>query len=255
MKTMGHVMKKNSKITAGFTLIELLVVVAIIAVLVAILLPALTSARDSAMRTVCATNLRQIGLGFGMYVNDYSVYPSSMYFSPTVVKTWDAFLTDLKYIPTEGQYRCPADKAPIANYRTYANNAYIQRYWTPGNIWLYHQKWLSPDNLDAFQVLYTWRTITSWGWIGYWENRDLELSKILLATEKGGSPVRSWDNCEAYHWDSMFGRIHRNGGTNVVFLDYHVEWLGPARVNYVYDTPNSPNKNLEDVYLVVERRP
>ena len=240
---------------ASFTLIELLVVVAIIAVLVAVLLPALTSARDTAMRTVCATNLRQIGLGFGMYVNDYSVYPSNMYFPNKVIKTWDAFLTDLKYIPTEDSYRCPADKSPIANRRTYANNACIQRYWTPGNIWLYHQTWLSPDNLGAFRVLYTWRTIMPWGWIGYWEYRDLEPRKTLLATEKGGASVRSWSYCEAYHWDSMFGRIHPNGGTNVVFLDYHVEWLGPMRVNYVYDTPSSLNKNLKDVYLAVERRP
>jgi prepilin-type N-terminal cleavage/methylation domain-containing protein len=239
---------------AGFTLIELLVVVAVIAVLVAILLPALISARDAAQRTVCSSNLRQIGMGFALYTDNYVVYPSNMYFPNISVKTWDAVLMDLKYVPGEGSYLCPADTTATANPRTYANNACVQRYWAPGNVWLYHEKWLSPDNTGAFQALYTWRTITDHGWVGYWEYRELELSKTLLATEKGGAAVRNWNYCEAYHWDSMFGRVHRNGGTNVAFLDYHVEWLGQSRVNYVYDTPNSLNKNLKDVYLVVERR-
>jgi prepilin-type N-terminal cleavage/methylation domain-containing protein len=42
----------------GFTLIELLVVVAIISVLIAILLPSLGRVKETARRTVCASNLR-----------------------------------------------------------------------------------------------------------------------------------------------------------------------------------------------------
>ncbi len=55
----------------GFTLIELLVVIAIIAVLAAMLFPVFARAREAARKTTCASNLRQIGLAFGMYAGDY----------------------------------------------------------------------------------------------------------------------------------------------------------------------------------------
>jgi len=55
----------------GFTLIELLVVIAIIAILAAILFPVFAEARHAARKSVGISNLKQLGLGTMMYVQDY----------------------------------------------------------------------------------------------------------------------------------------------------------------------------------------
>jgi prepilin-type N-terminal cleavage/methylation domain-containing protein/prepilin-type processing-associated H-X9-DG protein len=59
----------------GFTLVELLVVIAIIGVLVALLLPAIQAARESARRSTCGNNLKQLGLGLQNYHDARKQFP------------------------------------------------------------------------------------------------------------------------------------------------------------------------------------
>jgi len=68
----------RTPVKSAFTLIELLVVIAIIAILAAILFPVFAQAREKARQTSCLSNLKQIGTGIYMYVQDYDErYPYS----------------------------------------------------------------------------------------------------------------------------------------------------------------------------------
>src|SRR5262249_38347910 len=60
-----------------FTLIELLVVIAITGVLVSLTLPAVMKARESASRTQCINNLRNLGHGCWAYQVNFGYYPTA----------------------------------------------------------------------------------------------------------------------------------------------------------------------------------
>ena len=94
----------------GFTLIELLVVIAIIAILAAILLPVFASARENARKASCENNLKQLGIAFIAYAQDYSEQlPRNDNWNQG--QAWAGQI--YSYIKSGGVFKCPDDPTGV----------------------------------------------------------------------------------------------------------------------------------------------
>lgn len=139
----------------GFTLIELLVVIAIIAILAAILFPVFAKAREKARQTACLSNMKQIGLGMMMYMDDHDgVYPPHLSANPAgsqaVYSTWTQMVysyiknTQIFICPDRGDIRTATNPGATTN-AAYNDGLYQTTYGM--NYWL--SSWYYPDATES----------------------------------------------------------------------------------------------------------
>jgi len=212
----------------GFTLIELLVVIAIIAILASILFPVFSRARAKARQAKCMSNLKQLGLAFNMYAQDYD----------ELLPVWALGNTgDNDNGPNEGAYTWDTQIMP------YMRNQQIL---------------VCPDNPygrtvseGAYGRLPT-RSYAMPRYVGdpWGNNYPLMIdyvprpSDTVLLQEKGQRGVgivgdAASENFKQSHGATGYGldtKMFHNDGKNFLFLDGHVKWFNKTSGPFAYDS-------------------
>ena len=195
----------------GFTLIELLVVLAIISLLTAILFPVFSSARQSARKTACLSNLRQVGVAISLYSNDSDgllPYGANNFSKATVLRSGSI-------------YGNPLDERIIAadsiNHllSSYAGSKTVFR--CPDDFF--------PDFLKDTEM--TGTDQTSWYSL-YGSSYSYDEQHALIGQTLSGYPRPSenilWSDISSFH----DGRSEKPGLTNVLYADIHaksIPWI------------------------------
>ncbi len=198
----------------GFTLIELLVVIAIIAILAAILFPVFAKAREKARQSSCLSNLKQIGTGMMMYVQDYDeLYPqhTAVFAAAQMPGSWPNRV--MPYVKNTQLFKCPSDgRTPNSDFagcrailESYCWNAFFGRDAGCGPVWY---------TLSLGDVAAPSQCAMLWDDSGDWD----------IASYGGKyNTIDNADCAKSFDGDVLAGR--HNGGDNFMFADGHAKWL------------------------------
>ena len=249
-------MQRHGK-TSGFTLIELLVVIAIIAILAAILFPVFAKAREKARQISCASNERQLGLGFMQYTQDNDEnYPITPGVNSGNTGWAGAIYT---YVKSTGVYKCPDD--PTSPNASITPAQVPISYTAPKSInfsgagsGLGPQR-ISAWNSPAISVLLfeTEGTqtdpsnpveqgsliISGKGGIGNSSTPGFNSSGLTAVYACGAFP----GNAAAMTPQRAGGLVHTDG-SNFLMADGHVKYMRPTVISSGYNAPSSTSPQV-----------
>jgi prepilin-type N-terminal cleavage/methylation domain-containing protein/prepilin-type processing-associated H-X9-DG protein len=206
----------------GFTLIELLVVIAIIAILAAILFPVFAQAREKARQTTCVSNLKQIGTGLMMYVQDYDErYPIFSFAS--CYPGYDAIWTTeiMPYTKNERVFVCPSIDPPYSTTNGVARGAKWVAGTCPGGVPTSYMMTGYMTNRGQAEIPAVADQVYIFDGVGG--------SNLWAATQVCGA-VRG--SAEARGWICRFLMAH-NDGSSVLFADGHAKWVNGRAISYL----------------------